>query len=422
MSLHIGVVHWAFPPVIGGVEMHLLSVGPEMVRQGAQVTILCSSVEGEPSTETVEGMTIVRRDEMAPEKLDALREELGDDAAREEIRARSRRMFEEFLDTHQIDVVQAHNLHMDFIALSQALVEACDARNIPAYLVLHNPVFIDRMDEESETEARSPILTDIAWERLVPISDYIHRVLSSAMPEVPDERWAVIKHGIDLETFRPAPPERRHELRARFGFQGRPVILHTGRFLPWKGILPAIKALPHIIKEVPDALMVLPGRAERIYKDADELADYDEQIDRYIKEHDLLDHVYIEQYDREDISRLTALAEVVIYTTIGQEPFGLVPVEGMACGNPVVVTNSGGMVESVIDGETGFIIPRDEDALPKALAERVSQLLRNPELRGRMGARGRRRVEKHFDRRRMARDFIELSRQLVEQAASQGEE
>jgi alpha-maltose-1-phosphate synthase len=418
MSLHIGVVHWAFPPIIGGVEMHLLTVGPEMVRQGAEVTILCGTVEGEPKTETVEGMTIVRRDEMAPEQLDLLREELGDAAAREEIRARSKRMFEDFLDTYRIDVVQAHNLHMDFASLSHALVDACDARDIPAYLVLHNPIFIDRIDEESERQAASPILVDVAWEALVPISDYIHKALSSSMPEIPESRWQVIKHGIDTQAFRPAPPERRRALRAQFGFEGRPVILHTGRFLPWKGILPAIKALPHILKEVPDALMVMPGRAERIYKDADELAEYDAQIDRYIKAHGLLDHVHVQQYDREEIAGLTALADVVIYTTIGQEPFGLVPVEGMACGNPVVVTNSGGMVESVIDGETGFIIPRDEETLPEALAERVTQLLRNPELRGRMGARGRRRVEEHFDRRRMARDFIDLSRRLRDQAGS----
>jgi glycosyltransferase involved in cell wall biosynthesis len=421
MSINIGVVHWAFPPTIGGVEMHLLSVGPEMVRQGAEVTILCSTVEGEPETETVEGMTIVRRDGMAPERLDALREQLGDDRARDEIYASSRHMFDDFLDTYGIEVVQAHNLHMDFAALSHALVDACHARKIPAYLVLHNPLFIDRIDDDTGSDAASPIVTEVAWERLVPISDYIHRVMSASMPEIPDERWTVIKHGIDLEDFRPAPPERRRELRARFGFEGRPVILHTGRFLPWKGILPAIKAMPRIVEEVPDALMVLPGRADRIYKDADELAEYDAQIDRYIKEHDLLDNVHIQQYDREDIPRLTALADVVIYTTIGQEPFGLVPVEGMACGNPVVVTKSGGMVESVVDGETGFIIPRDEEALPRALAGRLTQLMLNPELRGRMGARGRRRVEEHFDRRRMARDFIDLSRRLVDEATSQGE-
>ncbi len=417
MSLHIGIVHWAFPPIIGGVEMHLLSVGPEVVRQGAEVTVLCGSVEGEPETETVENMTIVRRDGMVPEQLDTLRERLGDERAREEIRTRSRRMFDTFLDTYAIDVVQAHNLHMDFPALSEALIEACDARNIPAYLVLHNPIFIDRIDEEQQNAA-SPILTDIAWERLVPISDYIHRVMSSTMPQIPEDRWTVIKHGIDIETFKPAPPERRRELRKRFSFEGRPVILHTGRFLPWKGILPAIKAMPRIVREVPDALMVMPGRAERVYKDADELDEYDAQIDRFIEEHELQDHVHIQQYDREDIPRLTALADIVIYTTIGQEPFGLVPVEGMACGNPVVVTNSGGMVESVVDGETGFIIPRDEEALPEALADRIVQLLMDPELRGRMGARGRRRVEEHFDRRRMARDYIELSRRLLEQAQS----
>jgi glycosyltransferase involved in cell wall biosynthesis len=128
---------------------------------------------------------------------------------------------------------------------------------------------------------------------------------------------------------------------------------------------------------------------------------------------DVGEHVHIGNYTHDDIPDLMALSAVVIYTTIDSEPLGLVPVEGMACGTPVIVTNSGGLVESVIDGETGFIISRDETELSDELADRIVELLANPELVRTLGEVGRERVEERFDKRRMANDYIELSRELL---------
>ncbi|MFP4058723.1 MAG: glycosyltransferase, partial [Candidatus Brocadiia bacterium] len=99
--------------------------------------------------------------------------------------------------------------------------------------------------------------------------------------------------------------------------------------------------------------------------------------------------------------------------TIGEEPFGLVPVEGMACAKPVVVTRSGGMVESVLDGETGFIIAkRDSDTL----AEKILHFLREPDEAARFGQAGRKRAVEVFSRDRMARDTVALYEQAAEKA------
>ena len=404
MGLRIGVVHWAFPPVTGGVEMHLLTICPEMVRQGAEVSLLCGSVAGEPTTSEVEGVRVERRDGMVPAQIE--------EGAKEgrEVYAASKRMFETFLDQQAIDVIQAHNLHLDFFELSEALEDACQERGVPYYLVLHNDVFIDRSEE---TTGR--IVADIDWDKLVPISQTIRKSMTEMLPQIPEGAWQVIMHGIDIETFRPVSETVRTRLKASYGFQERRVILHPGRFLPWKGILPAIKSMPDVVEEVPDALMVMTGRAQRIYKDKDELAMYDARIDRYIRENELGDHVHIGTYSHEDIPRLTSLSDVVIYTTIGREPFGLVPVEGMACGVPVVVTDSGGLTESVIDGETGFVISKDEDQLPHELGDRLVQILTKHSLAERLGQKGRQRVEERFDKARMAKDLIQLSRGLVEQ-------
>jgi glycosyltransferase involved in cell wall biosynthesis len=330
--------------------------------------------------------------------------------AGEDVYESAKKMFETFLDDHGIEVVQAHNLHLDFFEISRALQDVCAERTVPLYLVIHNDVFIDRSQGRTLR-----IVEEIDWDRLVPISRYIQETLAAKLPEVPGEKWTVIMHGIDIETFRPVSVAEKQALRRAYDLEERPIILHPGRFLPWKGILPAIKAMPRVIEEVPDALMVMTGRGQRIYKDRDELAMYDARIDQYIRENHLRQHVHIGTYDHEDIPRLDALSDVVIYTTIGEEPFGLVPVEGMACGVPVVVTDSGGLTESVVDGETGFVISKDKEKLPQELAERVVRLLSNPALAEEMGRQGRQRVEEAFDKTRMARDFIQLSRSLMEE-------
>lgn len=405
MGLNIGVIHWAFPPVTGGVEMHLLAIGPEMVRQGADVSLLCGSVVGEPATDEVEGVTVERRDGMDPERIGEMRDAGGD------VYGASKEMFDAFLDDHRIDVVQAHNLHLDFFDLSRALEHACDERDVPYYLVIHNDVFLDRSEERTKR-----IVTDIEWDKLVPISHFIRDSMRADLPEIPEDTWAVIMHGIDVETFSPVDQAKKEALKEQYGFEGRRVILHPGRFLPWKGILPAIKAMPQIRDRVPEAVMVMTGRAQRIYEDQDELAMYDAKIDQVIRENDLRDHVHIGTYGHDDIPRLNALSDVVIYTTIGEEPFGLVPVEGMACGVPVVVTDSGGLTESVVDGETGFVISKDEEKLPSELAGRVIELLGDEVLAEEMGKKGRELTEEKFDKARMAKDLLDLSQGLVEGA------
>jgi glycosyltransferase involved in cell wall biosynthesis len=88
------------------------------------------------------------------------------------------------------------------------------------------------------------------------------------------------------------------------------------------------------------------------------------------------------------------LADVVVYPTVGEEPYGLVPVEAMSCARPVVASKSGGITETIIDGVTGFIVPRGDVG---CLVERVAQLFTDPILARRFGSSGRLHVEEYFN-------------------------
>jgi len=93
------------------------------------------------------------------------------------------------------------------------------------------------------------------------------------------------------------------------------------------------------------------------------------------------------------LAQLYSRADICVVPSLWPEPFGMVAVEAMASGRPVVASRIGGLADSVVDGETGFLIPPGE---PAALADKLRLLLDDAELRAEMGRRGRERVEEIF--------------------------
>jgi glycosyltransferase involved in cell wall biosynthesis len=162
--------------------------------------------------------------------------------------------------------------------------------------------------------------------------------------------------------------------------------------------------MDRIRREFPNALLIITEPEENGARGDDRRNDRDELF-RTIESLDLQRHVLTQPFPYVDMPWVYNECDVVIYPTIGEEPFGLVPVEAMACERPVVVSRSGGLVETVVDGETGFIVEK-EDA--DALAERVLTLLRDRELAAGMGRAGRERAVQLFSRDRMVRETIDL--------------
>lgn len=400
--MKIGVISWAFPPIAGGVEMHLVMICPEMIKLGAGVSVLTATVKGEPEKEKVAGIPVRRSDMLLVSYLENLRNEGKD------IYSMGRKLFEKFIEEEGIEVIQAHNLLMDYYDFSKALTDVCREKKIPCYLVIHNDRFIDRDNSEVLR-----IVSELPWDKLVTISRYVESSLRSMTPNISEDKWMTILHGIDLDMFTPFSEKEKEKFKGKYGFAKRRIILHPARIMPWKGVIPAVKSLPEIIAEFPDVLMILTGRTQVIFKQQEEIGKYNEELDMTIKDLGIGENIHIGDYYYEDIPKLTALSDVAIYTTIGDEPFGLCPVEAMACKVPQVVTSSGGLVESTQDGVTGFIISKEENKIPKQLAECVLRIFRSKELAAKMGEAGRGRAEKVFGKTRMARDFIALSEEIL---------
>ncbi len=214
-------------------------------------------------------------------------------------------------------------------------------------------------------------------------------------PAVRPERIHVIHNGIDPEEYAPKPDK---DLLRRYGVDPeRPYALFVGRITAQKGTDRFVEAARLLD---PEAQVVLLAGAP-------DTPEFGALVAEKVKalQAERRGVVWIERMlPRPEVIAFYSRASVYCCPSV-YEPFGIVNLEAMACRAPVVASAVGGIPEIVVDGETGFLVPPGD---PAALAERMNRLLKDKELRHRMGAAGRARVLERFTWRAIAGRTREL--------------
>jgi glycosyltransferase involved in cell wall biosynthesis len=237
----------------------------------------------------------------------------------------------------------------------------------------------------------------IALERRIGCS--VDRVVAQCRDEVrellrlgvPQAKLAIIPSGVDSDTFSPDGPAAPRDL-------DRPRILSVGRFVPRKGFDDVIRAL----RRVPAAECVIIGGPPAAQLAGDPLA---AQLLEVARSHGVADRVrLVGAVPPSDMPQWYRSADVVA-TTPWYEPFGLVPLEAMACGVPVVATAVGGLTDTVVAGLTGDLVPAKD---PAALGMVVRRLLDDPARRSAYGAAARERARRCYAWRRTANQLSAL--------------
>ncbi|MFJ9346692.1 glycosyltransferase [Streptomyces sp. NPDC101237] len=200
-------------------------------------------------------------------------------------------------------------------------------------------------------------------------------------------RYAVVPNGIDTGRFTPGLPDAP----ARSG--PGPLVVCVGRLCPQKGQDVLLRAWPDVLRRVPDARLVLVGDGP---------------------DHDALRRIAPESVEfagaAADVRPWYRAADLVVLPS-RWEGMALAPLEAMACGRPVLLTDVDGARESLPPGHRGpCLVPPGQ---PGALADAVAGLLLDPELRSALGERGRRHVQSTHDVRRTAEAVAELYRELL---------
>jgi glycosyltransferase involved in cell wall biosynthesis len=225
-------------------------------------------------------------------------------------------------------------------------------------------------------------------------------------------RVKVIPSGVNIALYQPVD---REEARARIGLgaTGGRLVAYIGRMLPRKDVRNLVRAFALIAPDFPDARLLMVG-GETAEPDSEKTPEIGvlQALGRELNVSDRL--IFTGKRQPTELSNYYSAADVVV-TTPWYEPFGLTPLEGMACGRPVIGSAVGGIAFTIKDGETGFLVPPRD---PQALARRLQVLLRDHRLRQRMGKAARERVEAEFTWVVVARRTAALYQELLARPGS----
>jgi len=215
---------------------------------------------------------------------------------------------------------------------------------------------------------------------------------------IPAGRIEVVHDGIDVEKIQHRPVIDVH---AEYWLpHGVPVIVNVGALVGHKGQKYLIEAMPLVLREVPDAHLIIFGEG-----------DLRAPLEKQIKQLSLAKRVLLPGF-REDVMSLMKSADLFVMSSV-TEGLGSAVLDAMAMGHAVVGTRAGGIPEAVIPEETGLLV---EPADPKALASAIVRLLKDADLRKQFGQAGRERVTENFGVDRLVDGTLEAYRRIASRA------
>ena len=387
--MKIVMLHWGFPPIIGGVETHLTMLCPELVARGHKVSLLTGSLEDVTKIdEEYEGVRIRRTPLMDLNWLYKRGLEGIEDKVRE--------VFTNFIEKNKPDIIHVHNMHYFSRAHAKILAALARKKGLALVLTAHN-IWDDIVFLE--------LTLDIAWDAVIAVSEFVAKELISV--GLARKKITVIHHGIDIKKF--SPGKARDLYKNYPKLKGRRAFFHPARTGLAKGSDISVKALRIIKESIPNALLILAGTRRIIDWGETQHRDL-AYIVQLVRRFGLEDNTLIEVFTREEIPHLYRASEFAIYPSTVGEPFGLTMLEAMACRRPMIVSNCGGMPEVITDGVNGFVVKARDY---RALADRCISLFQDPSLRGSLGQTGREIVERKFTKSIMTENTLNVYRQLV---------
>ncbi|MGW2858602.1 glycogen synthase [Streptomyces sp. SDr-06] len=393
--MRIDLLTREYPPeVYGGAGVHVAEL-TRGLRRLAEVRVRCSgAARTEPGVDAYE----------PPARLagaDAALGFLGADAAMA-------------ADCAGADVVHSHTWYANMAGNLAALLH-----DVPHIMTLHSlePLRPWKAEQLGGGYALSCWMERTAVESasaLIAVSAAMRDDILRVYPDVPPERVRVIHNGIDPEAYRPDP---RRDALERFGIDPElPIVLFVGRVTRQKG-------LPHLLRAAfglrSDAQLVLCCGQPDTPEIAAEVAELVEELRAVRQGVFRIDGML----DQTSVRQLLTHATVFVCPSV-YEPMGIVNLEAMACGTPVVASAVGGIPEVVDDGVTGRLVafealadatgePVDPDKFAAGLADAVNDLVEDPVRAAALGSAGRARAVEHFSWDRVAERTLGVYRDAV---------
>jgi glycogen(starch) synthase len=397
--MRVLMLSWEYPPVVvGGLGRHVHALAKHLADQGHEVTVLCRHEAGtdaatHPTARSVHERVRLVRVAEDPTHLVFEKDLVAWTLAMGHAMIRAGLAL---LRRWQPDVVHAH----DWLVTHPAIALAEQA-GVPLVATFHATEAGRHSGWLSQSLNQQ--IHSVEWwlanraDSLITCSAAMRAEVAHLF-EVDADNIAVIHNGIESRGWR-VPAKTLRETRIRHSPRGEPLIAFFGR-LEWeKGVLDLVTALPRIRRDHPGTRLVMAGRGRQ----AQPLLALARKH-RVVRAIDFVGHLP----DRDLVACLAA-ADVVVLPS-RYEPFGIVALEAAAAGAPLVATNTGGLGEVVIHGETGLSFePGDLDGLAAA----VGAVLNDPVAADRRARRAKSRLVEHFDWYKIAASTADVYRRAT---------
>jgi glycogen(starch) synthase len=369
--MNIGMLTWEFPPrIVGGIARHCNGLAKALAHNGHDIHVVTLDFPGAPNYEETDGIKIYRTSTELGHPNFLTWALLFNHFLEKKIADVSRKV--------DLDAIHVHDWLTGFAGISfkhqmqTPLVSTIHGTEIGRAQGLHNPdsFTIDGIEWWTTYEADKIIVTSGSMK--AEIQGHFH---------LPQEKIEIIPNGIDLKKYNASVD--RSSVRGRYGVNpGEKLILCVGRLVPQKGIEYLIRAVPTISGRYPEARLIIVGegwlRGQLEYVARSTGHQWRITFTGWIPDEELI--------------ALLNSADVLVVPSI-YEPFGIVALEGMAAGVPVVASDVGGLAE-IVEHEDNGVLAYSRN--PDSIAWSVDRVLSDPERSKRLVQNARKMVQKTY--------------------------
>lgn len=378
--MKILMLTWEYPPrIVGGIARVVNDLSKRLMKDGHEVTVVTYREGDAPYFEDDKGVKVYRIDNymIHPNNfIDWIMQMNFNMVAK---------VNEIMVKEGSFDVIHAHDWLVAYAA--KTLKNSYD---IPIVSTIHATEAGRNSGIHDEVQR---YINDTEWmltyesNEVIVNSNYMKRELQSLFG-LPFEKINVAPNGININMFNTV--EKDYNFRRQYAADHEKIILFIGRLVYEKGVQHLISAMPKILEGYQDAKLVIAGKGGMI-----------DELKAQVNSMGIAHKVYFTGYmDAKQVCKMYKCADISVFPST-YEPFGIVALEAMLAGTPVVVSDIGGLNEIVEHGENGM---KSYAGNPNSIADSILSLLYNPELCDHVTKKAKAMVKNEYNWAKIAQD------------------
>ena len=378
--MKILMLTWEYPPrVVGGISRVVYDLSRTLLKDGHDVTVVTYRDGDVPYFEDDKGVKVYRVDNYMINPNNFI------DWIMQLNFSLVAKANEIIAEQGNFDVIHAHDWLVAYAAKTLK-----NSYNIPIVATIHATEAGRNSGIHDETQR---YINDTEWmltyeaSEVIVNSNYMKGELQRLFG-LPYEKINVIPNGVNINLFNGI--ERDYNFRRQYAADNEKIILYVGRLVYEKGIQNLIAAMPKVLNGYHDSKLIIAGKGGMI----DELRDE-------VRRLNIENKVYFTGYlNLNQVTKMYKCADIAVFPST-YEPFGVVALEGMLSGTPVVVSDVGGLNEIVQHRENGM---KSYAGNPNSIADSILELLYNPQLCANIVKKAKAKVRNEYNWNKIAQD------------------